>query len=270
MKNTRTTARPALLVALALNACATGAGTRSDSDLARELADARTQLAERNRQYDQAYQLVVRQSTGADVSAEAARLPPPATAPRAVPPVVRPARVTTPVTAAPSAPVAAPPPAPVVDQGYAGGPPIGYANPPVPQFRVPRTGVVGNVGFSGPPPFEGMSLGTTPVRIYIGGVPWDVAIYVDDQLVCTTMDGVNFPRIVTMRGRSLCVSPSEPTQTRDVVVLMRGQNVQHRVRLVALATTTTDPVAEPIGQYVTNIIPARDLSGVIAVDRYSF
>ncbi len=242
--------------------------------LARRLVQAEHALATGNTNYDRALALLERRAAGENVDGAVAQLP--RTTPPQAPAVVRMVPPTRRVEAVPpvARPAPAPPPqapaAPAMDP-MAGRPPMGLAAPVDPPFfRTPRVGAVGDVGFSGPTPFEGMSVGRSDVTIMLYNVPFDVAIYVDGRLVCPTENGWDYPRIVMSNWRSMCVSPYEPTPTRDIALLLHGQNVRHQVRLVAYGTTTADPVGEPISQVVRHIRPARALNRIIALSGNDF
>lgn len=171
--------------------------------------------------------------------------------------------------AAPTAPVAAPAAEPAVAEPA----PVAPIAPPRPGvvFYAPRTGVIGHVGFEGPAPWDsdGAFVGRSVVAISVNA-PMAVQIVVDGQIVCTTLDGVNFAQIALRGRQSACVSAPIPDANRTIRVLMNGANTRHRVVIRAWDYDSYTGIGDPAGTYSRPIVPSRDLTGVIAVNQYMF
>lgn len=268
-----------------LEACAppatntTPATTATSSGGSNSNESVATIAAERERlraAYQQAYDLLQQRNAGQDVDAAVAQLPEPVAPVQTATSTVRSRRhsrrqPTPTVDATPAAPAAPPVAAPAP----AAAPPITGSFPsPVgtaqagPTFRAPITNVIGNVGFTGPTPWEqdGAIVGRSAVSVSLVNMQTAVEIIVNGRRICVSADGVNFTRIATPSGQSVCVVPPMPNIINEVQFLVSDEGSRQVIDIRRYGYNSYTGVGRVVGSCRRTITPSNSLLGGIVTN----
>lgn len=200
----------------------------------------------------------------------AARAITPAVASVATPrPAQTPATVTaTPATAAPT-PTFLPPSS--MDAGMGLG--MVGTGPGVP-MPMPRVGVVNNVLFNGPTPWQNGNglVGTTPFVISLIDIPYASEVLIDGIRTCATL-GTAFTQMV-VRGPTggysqICVAPPMPGTNQDLRALANGEGVHNVLIRYYSYSSYGGAVGQPVGQFATTVDTLSVFPHVVSATQYN-
>lgn len=196
---------------------------------------------------------------------------------RAIAPAVAPVATHRPAqTAAVTAtPAAAPTPAFLPPSSMEAGMGLGMVGtgPGVP-MPMPRVGVVNNVLFNGPTPWQNGNglVGTTPFVISLIDIPYASEVLIDGIRTCAAI-GTAFTQMV-VRGptggyQQICVAPPMPGMNQDLRTLANGEGVHNVLIRYYSYSSYGGGVGQFVGQYPTSVDTLSVFAPIVSATRYN-
>jgi hypothetical protein len=139
---------------------------------------------------------------------------------------------------------------------------------------MPRVGVVNNVLFNGPTPWQNGNglVGTTPFVISLIDIPYASEVLIDGIRTCATL-GTAFTQMV-VRGPTggysqICVAPPMPGTNQDLRALANGEGVHNVLIRYYSYSSYGGAVGQPVGQFATTVDTLSVFPHVVSATQYN-